>query len=88
MIKNKLLLVAVIASSILLPAAVRAQEDIIGGREVRLSSVHEDFSQLGDTSSDRGMSDVKKRDGVKVLGASGADGKNALAMFRLFPSIS
>ncbi len=30
---------------------VRAQEDIIGGREARLSSVHEDFSQLGDTST-------------------------------------
>ena len=31
--------------------AVRAQEDIIGGREARLSSVHEDFSQMGDTST-------------------------------------
>lgn len=30
---------------------VRAQEDIIGGREARLSQVHEDFSQLGDTST-------------------------------------
>lgn len=30
---------------------VRAQEDIIGAREVRLSAAHEDFSQLGDTST-------------------------------------
>lgn len=31
-------------------AAVTAEEDAIGGREARLSSVHEKFSQLGDTS--------------------------------------
>lgn len=30
--------------------AVRAAEDVIGGREARLSSVYEEFSQLGDTS--------------------------------------